>query len=496
MDSRRKDGQNSDPRHGTQPQRGSGGTNQRRDPFDPIPVVPRTPKKLVKKRKKFGLVWQLPLAVLLGFAAIKAGVVLKSIASKSGGLGSFLETIKNPRARFPGMDRVNILLIGKDYNRDSKGMPITRAYYIDAKTGKPGYRNIARADTIVMLSCDLAKGKVSAISIPRDTRVTAPDGKTGKINATYARGGSRLIRDTVEELTGLHADYVIAIKPDAIKEIVTILGGVDVETLDVMKYDDNWGGLHIDLPKGKQHLGGQESVGFARFREVKSGTKHSAEEGDARRMARQQQLIRAMIAQGKLPFNLLKADKIIAKALEQLEDRDISDDKIYALASIYRGLQPEQLASNSLMGEGTVRGAYYFIVDPEKARAMVDWLINGNQQAGERITRVDVLNATEVSGLARKIIGKLAESTAFDTQISYPKRIKSGEPKPPEVSVSTIVYYKAAFEEQARKVASIVGVARITKEAAPDTQGIMVTSKQLPDVKVVLGLDMAAGSKP
>jgi LCP family protein required for cell wall assembly len=213
-------------------------------------------------------------------------MVLKSISSKSGGVVSFLETIKNPKARFNGKSRVNILLVGKDYNRDSKGMPITRAYFIDPKTGKRGYRNIARADTIVVMSCDLDNGKVSAISIPRDTRVTARDGKTGKINATYARGGSKLLRETVEDLTGITPDYVIAIKPDAIREIVSILGGVDVETIDQMKYDDNWGNLHIDLPKGKQHLTGDQAVGFARFREVKPGTKHSAEEGDARQRQR------------------------------------------------------------------------------------------------------------------------------------------------------------------------------------------------------------------
>ena len=491
MDERRNT-ESRDPRDGQNHAGGNEPFYTRRDPFDPIPVAPKKTERKPKRRKPSplsGLWWKVPLFAAFGFGALRAGMVLKSISSKSGGVVSFLETIKNPKARFQGKSRVNILLVGKDYNRDSKGMPITRAYFIDSKTGKRGYRNIARADTIVVMSCDLDNGKVSAISIPRDTRVTARDGKTGKINATYARGGSKLLRETVEDLTGIKSDYVIAIKPDAIREIVSILGGVDVETIDQMKYDDNWGNLHIDLPKGKQHLTGDQAVGFARFREVKPGTKHSAEEGDARRMARQQQLIRSMISQGKHPGNLLKADQIIGKALDQLEDRDISDDQIYALASIYRGLQPENLASNTLMGEGTTRGAYYFIVDPEKARAMVDWLINGNEEAGERITRVDVINATKTAGLARKTVDVLRDTTAFDANVAYPKKPKSGEPEPAEPLASKIVYYKSAYEKQARKLATTLGITNVIKEVAPDTQGVMVTSKQLPDVKIVLGLD-------
>ena len=128
-----------------------------------------------KKRGNAGAVVGLLLA---GVVAIGAGVgykMLKHIGG-SGKPGSTtpaeligLLSPDTDKAQFPGKNRVNILLIGKDYNRDKKGMEYTKG---------------ARSDSIMVMSLDLDSGKVSALSIPRDTKVTADDGQTGKINGT------------------------------------------------------------------------------------------------------------------------------------------------------------------------------------------------------------------------------------------------------------------------------------------------------------------------
>lgn len=435
-----------------------------------------------------GRIFALLVVAALAAGGLYAGRMLRNVAGPKGVI-PFLETIRDPRSRFPGKDRIVILLIGKDYNRNRKGMPITREYSRDPKTGKVTVRNIARADTILLLSCDLENRKASALSIPRDTKVTAPDGKTGKINATYARGGAKLLRETVAQLTGVAPDYVVAIKPDAIREIVNLLGGVQVETLDVMKYDDSWGNLHIDLPKGTQSINGDQAVGFARFREVKPGTKHSLEEGDGRRMARQQQLIRAMISQGKKPQNLLRADKIIRESLQQLET-DLDQEQLYALAALYRGIQPDQIASGTLTGEGTLQGTYYFIPDAKKTRAFVDWLLLGDETAANRVTQVAVENATQVSGAARRTADLLRSQAGFDAQARFTPAKKDPDGKPLEAPQTRIVFYKAAFQTQARTIAGLLGGGQVVKEVAPDTQGVMRTSHQLPDVVVILGRDL------
>ena len=427
--------------------------------------------------------------IALGAGALYAGRLVGNIARPAGSISDFLSTIRDPRSRFPGKERIVVLLVGKDYNRNSKGMPVTREYSVDPSTGKSVARNISRADSILLLSLDLADAKVSGLSIPRDTRVTAPDGRTGKINATFARGGARLLRGTLSELTGVVPDYYIAVKPDAVREMVDLLGGVQVETLDVMKYDDSWGNLHIDLPKGKQTINGDQAVGFARFREVNRGTKHSAEEGDSRRMARQQQLIRAMVAEAKHPRNLMKADRIIGATLRQLET-DLKPDQIYALAALFRGITPESIASGTLMGEGTVRGAYYFVPDPDKTKALVDWLLLGNEASANRVTSVAVYNASGVPRAARRISERLVNEAGFDAVVRSEAYERSADGKAVESKSTRIVYSKASFQGRAEAIATLLGGGQLVKETAPDTQGVLVTSKQRPDITVVLGRDL------
>ena len=135
------------------------------------------------------------------------------------------------RDQFPGKNRINVLLIGMDYS------------YLwtkrDPKLSGARYTKNSRADSIMMMSLDLDNGKVSALSIPRDTRITAPDGRTGKINGTFSRGGAPLLRQAVTNLLGVAPDYYIAVKPDAVRDMVNALGGVNVQTKDAMEYNDS-----------------------------------------------------------------------------------------------------------------------------------------------------------------------------------------------------------------------------------------------------------------
>ena len=74
-----------------------------------------------------------PLALLVG----RGVAIIRGVTGK--GAVSFLDTIRNPRNKFPGTDRLNILLIGKDYNYTNKGILYTKN---------------ARSDTLLVLSLD------------------------------------------------------------------------------------------------------------------------------------------------------------------------------------------------------------------------------------------------------------------------------------------------------------------------------------------------------
>jgi LCP family protein required for cell wall assembly len=432
------------------------------------------------------------VAGVIGLAWSKLHVITK------GNPISIFDTIGNPRGKFPGKDRVTVLLIGKDYNYNSKGMPSSKE---------------SRSDSIMLLSLDLKNKKINALSIPRDTYVRAPDGKTGKINGTYARGGQKLLRETIASKLGVTPDYFVAIKPDAMKAVVDKLGGVEVETIDRMEYNDSWGKLHVDLPKGKQTINGTQAIGFARYRHadlyertpdgmpIYTGRKdrqgnpifkmrhpvvHSEEDGDARRMARQQQLIRAMANKGKSFGNLLQLEKIVETGLAQIET-DMKDDQIIALAALFRSIQPEQMQGGSLPGEGHVRGTWFFFLDEEKSRAMVDWLIRGKEEAANSLTVVAVQNGTKVPGAASKVMRRLREE-GYDARNSGNAQKTTVDDLP----ATKVVYTKASVLPRAKRIASLIGGGTLVKDPKPDKTGMMGLKRdEAIDVKIVLGRDLA-----
>lgn len=461
------------------------------------------PEGVKRKAKRSRAKTVLLASALLAVAAVATagGLTLKTLHNITNGKGaiSFIETMRNPRGEFPKKDRVTVLLIGKDYNWTSKGMPSSKD---------------SRSDSIMLLSLDLNTRKVSALSIPRDTYVEAPDGKRGKINGTYARGGEKLLRATIADKLGVTPDYFIAVKTDGVKTIVDKLGGVEVETLDPMEYNDSWGQLHVELPKGKQVINGTQAIGFARYRHVDpyvrtpdgkpiyTGRKDSqgnpifqarhprpvptAEDGDPRRMARQQQLIRAMTAKAKSFNNLFQLDDIVNTGLEQIET-DLDREQIFALAALFRNIQPDQMQSDSLRGEGHVRGAWYFFLDEDKVRSQVDWLIRGKEDAANSLTVVAVQNGTKVPGAASKVMRRLRQE-GYDARNSGNAQKATTDDLP----ATKVVYTKASVLPRAKRIASLIGGGTLVKDPQPDKTGMMGLKRdEAIDIKIVLGRDLA-----
>ncbi|MGV3615483.1 MAG: LCP family protein [Fimbriimonas sp.] len=374
--------------------------------------------------------------------------------------------LMNPKGEFPH-SRPVILVVGKDYNHDRKGMAYTKD---------------ARADTIMLIAADLNTPKLTAVSIPRDTRVTATDGVTGKINGTLQRGGVNLLKDTITSEFGITIDHYLILKADAVKVMVDAVGGVDVEPIDDMFYEDNWGGLKVDLKAGPQRINGEQAVGFVRFRKwgdhrvgpngeiipVRSRT--SKEEGDIRRTERQQQLVRAVTSEAMRPQNLLNAPKLVDTAFDQVET-DLSRTQVLALATIFKSGGASGLAGSTIPGEDkTEGGVYYWSPDKERAALTFSWLLHGDEMAGRKLTRVAVYNASKERRAASEAAQNL-ESLGYTAFASGRAR---GEP------VAEVVYRKAAYEEAANLIAKTLNIATVRKDIAD------ANAYWLPEIKVTL----------
>jgi LCP family protein required for cell wall assembly len=231
--------------------------------------------------------WRTFFAYLLGALLIVVGVVFGLVAYRvlhdhqrvPGSLSEIF--IPAPAAVF-GKDRIYVMLLGTDFNRDEKGMPYSKG---------------ARSDTIMVAGIDFSSKAVKLISILRDTEATV-NGHDTKINEAYSQGGVKLADQVIGDFLGLpknergtYFDRYVVVNPNGVKDFVDAIGGIDVPVTEAMDYDDNWGQLHIHFKPGLQHMNGQQAMGYSRFR-------HDAC-SDVCRTKRQQQIIGLTMAKLK-----------------------------------------------------------------------------------------------------------------------------------------------------------------------------------------------------
>jgi len=216
-----------------------------------------------------------------------------------------------------------------------------------------------RSDTMLLIQVDPEDQSVSMLSIPRDTQVRFP-GYRGvtKINHANAMGGARLAAEVVSENLGdVEIDRYVRFSTNAFRELVDLLGGVEVFVPKPMQYVDQTQGLYIDLEQGLQVLNGDEAEQFARFR--------SDANGDIGRVQRQQLLIRALRDRLTHPSVIPQIPEIV-ELLRTHIDTNLSSEELLALATFGLDLEQESLQMVMLPGTFSQQGDYvasYWLMD-------------------------------------------------------------------------------------------------------------------------------------
>ncbi len=172
-----------------------------------------------------------------------------------------------------------------------------------------GYPAPDLTDSIMILRL-APEAKAALISVPRDLWIKVPgQNYYSKINALYNLNKEKgpnekefgLIKSKITEVTGLNIDYYALIDAAALREMVDILGGVDVyveNNINDRVYQ------HLTLEKGWHHMDGRTVQKYVRTR--------LDSDGDFARIKRQQQII------GILKDKILKLNPVwdIPKFLE------------------------------------------------------------------------------------------------------------------------------------------------------------------------------------
>lgn len=268
-------------------------------------------------------------------------------------LNLFFPKIIPPILRLGVIDRpINILVLGTDIN-------------YNAETGKPILEK-SRTDTIMLVHFDELNNEVNILSIPRDSYVPISGYGFNKINAAYVYGETPLIKQTIEELTGIHIDKFVAINPRGIVKLVDLLGGVVVNVEKDLNYTDRAQKLFINLKQGKRKLSGIEAEGFIRFR-------HDAS-GDIGRVARQQEFLKALAVGLAKPQSILKAPFIIEIIMNNIKS-DLSIKEFVLIANSARLMPIAKIKTATLPTEPGMNeaGAVLFINREEMKKIISEY---------------------------------------------------------------------------------------------------------------------------
>lgn len=215
-----------------------------------------------------------------------------------------------------------------------------------------------RSDTILLLHLDPRDKSISLLSVPRDTKVEVPGISFSKISEANARGGAALAARLVSSmLNNTRIERYVRVSSSAFRELVDLLGGVEVFVPRAMSYTDTAQKLKINLAQGWQTLNGEQAEQFARFRN--DGL------GDIGRIQRQQSLIQAIRNRLASPSVFVRLPQIV-RLMQKYVDTNLNYEEILTLANF--GLQLERdtfkmvmLPGSSSSEQGDLRS--YWILD-------------------------------------------------------------------------------------------------------------------------------------
>ena len=231
----------------------------------------------------------------------------------------------------------------------------------DARPGEDMTRT--RGDALQLIGLNTKTGAAAAIGIPRDSYVSIPGVGSDRINAALYYGGPELLGQTVAELVGIEPDYVFVTRFEFFEDMITDIGGVDVDNPTAFA-DDNL--KPKGFKEGRLHLGGYDALVFSRIR-------HDLLRGDFDRSANQQRVLRGIQSAVRA-----KADKpgFIERgvfSVVQHMHTDLSPAELYRLGQAMAQVKPGKVTSCVLQGSiGNIGGASVVLPFVDQARRYGD----------------------------------------------------------------------------------------------------------------------------
>jgi LCP family protein required for cell wall assembly len=366
-----------------------------------VPPRPRSSTPAWPRRLAKGLLWSLVFSGTAALAVVVGGTATMMLPGGETGSGAdddggsfgalwqsgFRHTITRP---------VNILVMGVDAVPEAED--------------DPSLALEGRSDTMLLVRADPENQVANVLSIPRDTRVEVPGYGITKVNQANSEGGAVLAARTVSaNLGNVTIDRYVRIDTTAFRNLVDLVGGIEVEVPRAMRYRDQTQGLEIDLQPGLQRLDGDQAEQFARFRQDAYG--------DIGRVQRQQVLLRALRDRLTEPSVLPRLPQAL-RIVQQSIDTNLSLEEMLALVGFAMDLESDQFQMVMLPGRFSEPGEYlasYWIQDRQGIDQMMGkffdtqpmTLVSDNTSSNR--LRIAVQNASTHSGVAEEVAAYLRD---------------------------------------------------------------------------------------
>ena len=225
------------------------------------------------------------------------------------------------------------------------------------------------ADTIMVGAYDLKNGKISVLSVPRDTLVDVSR-TVKKINAAYGVGGVQQLLDELTPILGFRPDHYIKVDIRAFVDVVNILGPISFYVPCDMYHDDG-AGFVINLKEGLQSLNGQQALQLVRYR--------GYADADLGRIRTQQKFLRE-IAKQSASWTTVTKVPALAQTISKYLDTDLSVTELAYFATAALNLDfSNDISFATLPGDGAVHYngvKWYYQLEPEESLALINQMVN------------------------------------------------------------------------------------------------------------------------
>ncbi len=297
----------------------------------------------------------------------------------------FREILKNWATnggeKMSNRDIINVLLIGSDASAEEEG--------------RANITEKGNTDVMMLVSINQVEKKIKLISFMRDSYTYMDQfDRYAKLNAACANGGPAYLVETIENDYKIEIDGYAMVDFDSFTQVIDVLGGVNV---DVPQYVAN----HLSnkkegrFPSGNGVLlNGEQALRFSRVRKTDA-------DGDISRVARQRQVVNALIEKAKnatLSEINEVADVMLANVRTNISKKSIIS---YASKAVTEGWANYEISELTMPTPDTRYGysskatAWIWVVDyplaAQKTQLEIYGETNINLPEGNRKTAVTVI---------------------------------------------------------------------------------------------------------